>query len=314
MAFALKEDVRMRVGMLMQSAQPTVVLITSGGDGYLPLRQACQDCPSRAAHDMNAAVDWLMQRNGAEIQLDHPHALTESLLAPLSNPPHHVICVGKNYHAHAKEFARSGFDASDVGAKQASPAHPVIFSKPASSIIGHADDVQLIEGTDSSVDYEVELAVVIGKRGRSIKAADAMSHVFGYTIINDVTARDLQQIHKQWFLGKSLDTFCPMGPWIVTADEVDPKKMRVTSRVNGEPRQDASAADLIFDIPTLIETISRSLTLQPGDVIATGTPEGVGIGFDPPKFLRQGDVVECAISGIGSIRNRFVAARDKSLT
>jgi 2-keto-4-pentenoate hydratase/2-oxohepta-3-ene-1,7-dioic acid hydratase in catechol pathway len=297
----------MKVGMLMQSGQPTVVLITSGGDGYLPLHQACRDYPGHAAGDMNAAVEWLMQHKGAEIRLDHPSALTQPLCAPLPNPPHHVICVGKNYHAHAREFAKSGFDASDVGAKDASPTHPVIFSKPASSIIGPADEVHMVEGSNSSVDYEVELAVVIGKSGRSIKAADAMSHVFGYTIVNDVTARDLQQTHKQWFLGKSVDTFCPMGPWIVTADEVDPQNMRVTSRVNGELRQNASTSDLIFDIPTLIETISRSLTLQPGDVIATGTPEGVGIGFAPPKFLGHGDVVECAISGIGSIRNRFVA-------
>jgi 2-keto-4-pentenoate hydratase/2-oxohepta-3-ene-1,7-dioic acid hydratase in catechol pathway len=298
----------MKVGMLTHLGRPTVVLITSAGDGYLPLHQACPDCPGQAAHDMNAAVEWLMQHKAAEIRLDHANALTLPLCAPLKNPPHHVICVGKNYHAHAREFARSGFDASDVGAKDASPTHPVIFSKPASSITGPTDDVHLVEGTNSAVDYEVELAVVIGKGGRSIKAADAMSHVFGYTIVNDVTARDLQQTHKQWFLGKSVDTFCPMGPWIVTADEVDPRNMRVTTRVNGELRQNASTSDLIFDIPTLIETISRSLTLQPGDVIATGTPEGVGIGFVPPKFLRHGDVVECAISGIGSIRNRFVAA------
>ena len=297
----------MKVAMVMQSGQPVVALITTNGDGYVPIRQVFGDCPSEAAHDMVAAIEWLMRYKGPELRLEHPSALRQSLCAPLSNPPHHVICVGKNYHAHAREFARSGFDASDTAAKDPSPSHPVIFSKPASSITGPASEVHLFEGTNSSVDYEAELAVVIGRGGRSIKAADAMSHVFGYTIVNDVTARDLQQIHKQWFLGKSVDTFCPMGPWIVTADEVDPRSMRVTSHVNGELRQNASTSDLIFDIPALIEAISRSITLLPGDVIATGTPEGVGIGFVPPKFLRDGDVVECAISGIGSIRNRFVA-------
>jgi 2-keto-4-pentenoate hydratase/2-oxohepta-3-ene-1,7-dioic acid hydratase in catechol pathway len=297
----------MKVGMVMQSGRPIVALITAGGDGYVPLHQASSICPREAAHDMIAAIEWLMEYKGPEFHLDHPSALPQSLCAPVSNPPHHVICVGKNYHAHAKEFAKSGFDASDTEAKDPSPSHPVIFSKPASSITGPVSEVHLVEGTSSSVDYEAELAVVIGKGGRSIKAADAMSHVFGYTIVNDVTARDLQQIHKQWFLGKSVDTFCPMGPWIVTADEVDPRHMRVTTHVNGELRQNASTANLIFDIPVLIEAISRSMTLLPGDVIATGTPEGVGIGFVPPKFLKDGDVVECAISGIGSIRNRFVA-------
>jgi 2-keto-4-pentenoate hydratase/2-oxohepta-3-ene-1,7-dioic acid hydratase in catechol pathway len=295
----------MKVGMVMQSGLPVVASIT--GDGYVPLRQACGDCPEDATRDMIAAIEWLMRYKGPAFRVEHPSALPESLCAPISNPPHHVICVGKNYHAHAREFANSGFDASDGGARDPSPSHPVIFSKPASSITGPASDVHLVEGTNSSVDYEAELAVVIGRGGRSIKAADAMSHVFGYTIVNDVTARDLQQIHKQWFLGKSVDTFCPMGPWIVTADEVDPRNMRVTSRVNGELRQNANTADLIFDIPALIEVISRSMTLLPGDVIATGTPEGVGIGFVPPKFLKDGDVVECAIDGIGSIRNHFVA-------
>jgi 2-keto-4-pentenoate hydratase/2-oxohepta-3-ene-1,7-dioic acid hydratase in catechol pathway len=225
----------------------------------------------------------------------------EHLLAPLSTPPHNIMCVGKNYRAHAREFHRSGFDAtadSDI------PAEPIIFTKPSSSISAPYADIPLWPGIDESVDYEAELAVVIGRAGRMVTRASAMEHVFGYTIVNDVTARDLQLKHKQWFLGKAIDGFCPMGPWIVSKDEINLDATRVTCRVNGELRQNALTADLIFDVATLIEKISISVTLEPGDVISTGTPEGVGIGFDPPRFLKDGDVVECAIEGIGSIVNR----------
>jgi 2-keto-4-pentenoate hydratase/2-oxohepta-3-ene-1,7-dioic acid hydratase in catechol pathway len=155
----------------------------------------------------------------------------------------------------------------------------------------------------TSLDYEVELTVIIGKGGRGIRKSDAMRHVWGYTIINDVTARDWQRRHKQWFLGKSFDTFCPMGPIAVTADEVDVGNLEVKCWVNGELRQNANTRDLIFDVPTIIETISAGITLYPGDIIATGTPEGVGIGFDPPKFLKSGDVVAMEITGLGRLEN-----------
>ena len=157
----------------------------------------------------------------------------------------------------------------------------------------------------SAVDYEAELAVVIGKTGRDIAPEQAYDHIWGYTIVNDVTARDRQRNHKQWFLGKALDTFCPMGPWITTADELDPANLTVKCWVNGELRQDANTSDLIFDIPTLVATISAGLTLQPGDLIATGTPAGVGIGFNPPRFLKAGDEVSIWIAGIGTLINRF---------
>ena len=153
------------------------------------------------------------------------------------------------------------------------------------------------------VDYEAELAVIIGKGGRGITKENSWDHVWGYTIINDVTARDLQKNHKQWFLGKSLDGFAPMGPWAVTADSVDATNLTVSCHVNGELRQKANTADLIFDIPTLIATLSAGITLQPGDIIATGTPAGVGIGLTPPRFLQSGDRVEITISGIGTLAN-----------
>ena len=159
-------------------------------------------------------------------------------------------------------------------------------------------------GVSDSLDYEAELGVVIGRGGRGIAKARAYDHVFGYTIINDVTARDLQGLHKQWFLGKSLDTFCPMGPWLVTADEVEPENLTVKCWVNDELRQNANTRDLIFDIPTLIETLSAGMTLRPGDVIATGTPVGVGIGFTPPKFLQRGDRVTVEIQGLGRLSNK----------
>jgi 2-keto-4-pentenoate hydratase/2-oxohepta-3-ene-1,7-dioic acid hydratase in catechol pathway len=226
------------------------------------------------------------------------------LLAPISAPRRNIFCVGKNYYDHAREFSRSGFEAGAVKGAEIDE-FPAVFTKPPSSVVGPGDTVQLHPQATSSVDYEAELAVVIGRAGRDIEKADAYGHVFGYTIINDVTARDRQKNHKQWFLGKALDTFCPMGPWIATADEVDAENLDVQCRVNGELRQNANTRDLIFDIPTIISTISAGLTLQPGDIIATGTPAGVGIGFNPPKFLKAGDTVSISITGLGTLTNPF---------
>ena len=175
--------------------------------------------------------------------------------------------------------------------------------KPASTIIGPNVKVPNHAGVTSQLDYEAELAVIIGTGGRGIKKADAYTHVIGYTIVNDFTARDLQKTHRQWFLGKSLDGFCPMGPYLVTADEVDVEHLDIKCWINGELRQNSNTGQLIFDIPTLIETISAGIELQPGDVIATGTPAGVGIGFTPPKFLQSGDVMRIDIDGLGPLTN-----------
>jgi 2-keto-4-pentenoate hydratase/2-oxohepta-3-ene-1,7-dioic acid hydratase in catechol pathway len=225
-----------------------------------------------------------------------------TLRAPIPRTPKNIFCVGKNYHEHAKEFASSGFDG---GAKDVVPPHPVVFSKPWTAIIAHGEPILSHLDPTGGLDYEGELGVVIGKGGRGLRKAEALSHVFGYTIVNDVTARHLQKRHSQWILGKGLDSFCPMGPAILTADEVpDPAKLTLTTWVNGERRQHAPVSDLIFDIPTLIEAISASITLEPGDLIATGTPAGVGIGFDPPAFLKAGDVVRIEVPGIGTLENR----------
>ena len=224
-------------------------------------------------------------------------------LPPIANPSKNVLCVGKNYAAHAAEFARSGYDGATAKPSDYIPESPIIFSKAACCLNGAHADIQVPWAITQEVDYEAELGVIIGRGGRSIARADAYAHVFGYTVINDVTARDAQARHKQWLLGKSIDTFCPIGPWLVTADEVDPENLEVRCWVNEELRQHANTRDLIFDIPTIIETISASMTLMPGDIIATGTPAGVGIGFKPPKFLKTGDVVRIDIAGIGELRN-----------
>jgi 2-keto-4-pentenoate hydratase/2-oxohepta-3-ene-1,7-dioic acid hydratase in catechol pathway len=222
-------------------------------------------------------------------------------LAPFPRPAKNILCVGKNYHDHAREFQASGVDATG---KEDIPEVPIIFTKWPNAVIGPGAPIPAANDYTNSTDYEGELAVVIGEGGRNIAAKDAFDHVFGYTIVNDVSARTLQNRHRQWFLGKSLDGYCPMGPCLLTVDEVkDVGAMHLTTRVNGEVRQDAVVSQLIFDIPRLIETISRVMTLEPGDLIATGTCAGVGIGFDPPKYLRKGDVVAVTIDPIGTLEN-----------
>jgi 2-keto-4-pentenoate hydratase/2-oxohepta-3-ene-1,7-dioic acid hydratase in catechol pathway len=235
---------------------------------------------------------------------DQALALEEiKLLAPIPRPARNIFCVGKNYMKHAREFSKSGFDAGQSAPADAIPDCPIIFTKPPETVIADGEPVWSAVDITSSLDYEAELAVIIGTGGRGIARSAAMKHVWGYTMINDVTARDWQRRHKQWFLGKSFDTFCPMGPIAVTADEIDVANLDVKCWVNGELRQNANTRDLIFDVPTIIATISAGITLYPGDIIATGTPEGVGIGFDPPKFLKSGDVVAIEITGLGRLEN-----------
>lgn len=225
-----------------------------------------------------------------------------SLTAPLPRPLRSLFCVGRNYRAHAAELATTVFRDTVAG----EDPWPIVFTKFGECVIGPHDTVRLPGAAiTTQIDYESELALVIGRGGRDIPASRAMDHVFGYTIVNDVSARDVQVRHKQWDLGKSFDGFCPMGPWIVTADELDGRDTRVRGWVNGELRQDGRTRDMIFGLPALIETCSRGITLHPGDVIATGTPAGVGMGFEPPKWLVNGDVVRIEIDGIGAIENRF---------
>ena len=223
--------------------------------------------------------------------------------APIPRPRRNIFCIGKNYHEHAHEFSKSGFDSS--AAAGVVPKEPIFFSKVPETVIAPGVPVRIDPAVSTAIDYEAELAVVIGKGGRGIRREDAFDHVWGYTIINDVTARDLQGRYSQWLVGKSQDTFCPMGPWAVTRDEIDVRDTAIRCFVNGDLRQSSNTGLLIFDIPTIIAAISAGLTLQPGDVIATGTPAGVGIGFTPPRYLAHGDVVRIEIEGIGTLENRF---------
>ncbi len=226
-----------------------------------------------------------------------------TLEAPIPEPRRNIFCVGKNYHDHAREFATSGFDSSASGAADAVPEVPIIFSKVPETVIAPGATIRIPYEVSEAIDYEAELGVVIGKGGHRISKSRALDHVWGYTIINDVTSRDWQHRHKQWLMGKSFDTFCPMGPSLVSKDQCDGTNTRVRCWVNDELRQSAKTTQLIFDIPILIETISQGITLYPGDIIATGTPVGVGIGFKPPKYLRAGDRVRIEIDGLGVLEN-----------
>lgn len=231
----------------------------------------------------------------------HADALVSDaiLMAPLPAPRKNVFCVGRNYAEHIAE----GNKAQNI--KLGVTEHPVFFTKPPTSIVPPDGDILIFPTVSEAIDYEVELAVVIGKGGRNIAKADAFDHVFGYTILNDISARDIQRRHGgQYFKGKGLDGSCPLGPWIVTADAIsDPHKLAIGLTVNGETRQNGNTADMIFDIPTLIASLSEGLTLEPGDIIATGTPSGVGYAMDPPRFLKAGDTVICDVAEIGQLTN-----------
>jgi 2-keto-4-pentenoate hydratase/2-oxohepta-3-ene-1,7-dioic acid hydratase in catechol pathway len=243
-----------------------------------------------------------LSRAGAATEAPLPLASLR-LMAPMPTPRRNVFCVGLNYLAHAQE----GADAR--GVPLTLPERPLFFTKATLAVVGPYDDIPFDDNVSVQVDWEVELGVIIGRAGKNISSAEAMDYVFGYTVLNDVSARDLQTGHGgQFFKGKSLDGTCPMGPVIVTADELaDPHNLPVRCRVNGVTKQNSTTAEFIFNIPTVIEWLSKGMTLLPGDIIATGTPAGVGFARTPPEFLKPGDVVECEVEGIGTIRNNVVA-------
>ena len=267
--------------------------VSAGEGGWVPVSQLGLDYPDTAAlirdHEtVRAAVE---QFAGQTVS-----AVDDRLLSPIVRPGK-ILAVGLNYASHARE----------TGATP--PERPLIFAKYTSSLNGPFGDVAIGRQVTEQADYEVELGVVIGKTAKGVTEEAALDHVFGYVVANDVSARDWQRSDGQFSRSKSADTFCPVGPWITTADEVaDPEALELRSRVNGEDRQSGSTADMIFDVPTLIAYLSATITLEPGDLILTGTPPGVGLGFAPPRFLQPGDVVECSIEGLGSIRNRFIDA------
>jgi len=228
------------------------------------------------------------------------HRLAEvRVQAPLPNPRGNVVAIGRNYQAHAEESARAAGKAVDP---------PTVFTKAVTSVAGPNDDVVIDPAVTSQVDWEVELGVVVGRAALNVPRARARDHIFGYMVVNDVSARDIQfGWGGQYFKGKSLDGFCPTGPWIVTRDELDPGALRLSLRVNGETKQDASTSDMIYPVDAVIEWVSKGMTLRAATIIATGTPDGVGFARTPPEFLKPGDVVEAEVEGIGTLRNRFVA-------
>ncbi len=270
-----------------------------GGPGAEALQTGTMQALIDAGPDALAALARLV--SDAEGG-NHDQAIVASeakLLAPIPTPRKNVLCVGRNYAEHIAEADRA--QKQNVGMAE----HPTYFTKPPTSIVGPDADILVFPSLSEKIDYEVELAVIIGTPGRNIPKSKAMDHIFGYTILNDVTARDVQRRHGgQYFKGKGLDGSCPLGPWIITADAIaDPHVLSIGLTVNGEQRQDGNTANMIFDIPTLIASLSEGMTLEPGDIIATGTPSGVGYAMEPPKFLKDGDTVVCEVSGIGTLRN-----------
>jgi 2-keto-4-pentenoate hydratase/2-oxohepta-3-ene-1,7-dioic acid hydratase in catechol pathway len=275
------------VAALAGFAQTTTMLdlIEQGPQSLARLRQA-----------LAAASDAALKQSGAAHALDAIH-----LLAPIPRPRKNIFCLGRNYVEHALESSLARGDQGEV------PDHPIFFTKAPTSVSGPVDPIPLDPAVSSKLDWEVELGVILGRTGKNIAAGQALDYVFGYTVVNDVSARDLQTRHKQWFKGKSLDGSCPMGPWIVTADELpDPHALTLRLLVNGVVKQESNTHLLIYQLPAILEALSAGMTLEAGDIIATGTPAGVGFARQPPEFLAPGDVVEAEIEGIGRLRNVVV--------
>lgn len=289
----------MRIATYVWGGQRNVGLVSADGTEVKPLALTKE----QANKGVLSIIEMLArgEEMPALVGTSMPVSAVE-LDAPIPLPRRNVFCIGRNYHAHAKELSATVFKDNDANPE----SWPIVFTKLPECVVGPFDDVLVPTEVTDQIDYEAELAIVIGKGGKNISRAEALSHIYGYTVVNDVSARDVQMRHQQWDLGKSFDTFCPMGPWIVTADELDGTKTRVRCWVNGELRQEGPTENMIFDIPTLIETCSRGITLYPGDIIATGTPAGVGMGMKPPRYLKAGDVVRVEIDGLGAIENKFI--------
>lgn len=299
--------------ILVNSQQRAAVLLDDGkvmdiatasdattGDVGDTLRTGSLQAVIERGDDAVSAIALLVAAAKAGQYGSAVHSLTDvSLLAPLPKPNKNVFCVGRNYAEHIAEGDRA--QKQNVGVTE----YPVYFTKPSTAVIGPEAQIPIFPELSESIDYEVELTAVIGNAGRNIKKDDAYQHIFGYTIMNDITARDVQRRHGgQYFKGKALDGSCPLGPWIVTADAIgDPQNLSISLTVNGEQRQNGNTRSMIFDIPTLIASLSEGLTLEPGDLIATGTPSGVGYAMEPPRFLKQGDTVICTVENIGDLKN-----------
>lgn len=293
----------MRFVTVTDQTKEFIGLVDESGKRILPLRKTWEEqignseFPSTMLEAINLGVEFTEKvhklldnvKEESYLPLD-----SFTLLAPIPVPRKNIFCVGKNYADHAIE----------MGSKADIPEHPILFSKAPTSVIGFGAEVLNHREVTNELDYEGELAVIIGKKGKGISREEALDYVFGFTILNDVTARDLQQQHKQYLLGKSLDTSCPMGPWIVPASEIgNPNQLAIETKVNGEVRQSSNTKHFIFPVEEIIYILSKGMTLEPGDIIATGTPAGVGKGFKPPRLLNPGDEITITIEKIGTLTN-----------
>lgn len=282
-----------QVGIL-NTAETHIYPISSFGLSYRTMKELIQMITEEEKSLLSASADRIPEEVSGSLPKEDVR-----LLAPIPCPDQDVICLGINYMAHADEASRYKEDA--FGGER---PYPIYFSKRVNRAVADGEPILSHADLVDSLDYEAELAVIIGKEAKDVKEADASEYVFGYTVLNDVSARNVQTRHKQWYFGKSLDGFTPMGPCVLTADAVPfPPKLAISSKVNGELRQNSNTELLIFGIAHVISELTRGMTLKAGTIIATGTPAGVGMGFQPPKFLKPGDMVECMIEGIGSITN-----------
>ncbi len=279
--------------------------------GVIPLEQMLDvlDNPTTSQQTLQAILEKAKGRALSEVRtftsIGAVHQLDQvQLAAPIPRPRKNIFCLGRNYYDHAIESYQARGQERPVGDA------PVIFTKATTTVNAPYGQIVIDPVVSTQIDWEAELAIIIGKAGKNITEADALSHVFGYTVLNDVTARDLQDKFKQFFKGKSLDGYCPLGPWIVTADEIsDPQQLTVRLRINGVLKQEGSTKDMIYPVSTIISILSQGMTLEPGDIIATGTPSGVGFARKPPEFLQPGDLMETEIEGIGLLRNAVVGVQ-----
>jgi 2-keto-4-pentenoate hydratase/2-oxohepta-3-ene-1,7-dioic acid hydratase in catechol pathway len=297
--FAPPGDPRPRLGALDADDRIIDIAAAAGSGAALPFDPGSMVSLAESGKaGLNAVRDVVARVRHGGIALRQAR-----LLAPIPRPRKNVVCVGWNYLEHFQEGERIRASGQEL------PAHPVFFTKAPTAVIGPHDPIPFDAAATDKLDWEVELGVVIGRAGKNIPEELAYDHVLGYTVINDVSARDLQRAHGgQWFKGKSLDGTCPMGPVLVTADYLDPNALRLACRVNGVVKQDSSTRFMYFKISRLIAELSRGMTLEPGDIISTGTPPGVGFARTPPEFLKPGDMVETEIEGIGALRNPVAAA------
>lgn len=292
----------MRLGTCRYQAQNYVFIEQ---DDHLILPALESSFAQTGWHDLQTLLEQqtdfnaVLQQTTAKMQVK---ASEVTWLAPIPRPRKNIMCMGLNYFEHIEE----ALNLTSKTAKK--PTHPIVFTKAVSSVIGHEAAIPYDPDTCSQLDWESELGVVIGKAGRKIAPENALEHIFGYTVINDLSARDIQLNHKQYFLGKSIDGGCPMGPVIVTQDEIaDPQNLQIACRVNGVTKQNSNTSYMLFKIAEIIATLSRGMRLEVGDIIATGTPSGVGFARNPPEYLQPGDLVECEVEKIGVLRNRIGA-------